>query len=128
MDRCCRSPRRARRCRRWLVCFSKYAEADVEIPEIVPQHFPGANLIHRQNLEAEQTRITILRHDGVPGRPISLEIGSDTARVMMLVDGKRTVDQIAALFNQDATPLPKDEMLRAFSQYSEQGLLSWRGR
>jgi SAM-dependent methyltransferase len=99
-----------------------------EIPEIVPQHFPGANLIHRQNLEAEQTRITILRHDGVPGRTISLEITGDTARVMMLVDGKRTVDQIADLFNRDTTPLPKDEILRAFSHYFEQGLLSWRDR
>ena len=99
-----------------------------EIPEIVPQHFPGANLIHRQNLDVEQTPITILRHDGVPGRTISLEITSGTARVMMLVDGKRTVDQIADLFNRDATPLPKDEIMGAFSHYFEQGLLSWRGR
>jgi len=99
-----------------------------EIPEIVPLHFPGANLIQRQNLEAKQTRVTILRHDGVPGRTISLEITSDTARVMKLVDGKRTVDQIAGLFNRDATRLPRDEIFRAFSHYFEQGLLSWRGR
>jgi SAM-dependent methyltransferase len=99
-----------------------------EIPEIVPQHFPGANLIHRQNLEGEPTRITILRHDGVPGRTISLEINRDTARVMMLIDGKKTVDEIADLFNRDATPLPKDEIVRAFSRYFEQGLLSWRER
>jgi hypothetical protein len=46
----------------------------------------------------------------------------------MLVDGKRTVDQIADLFNRDTTPLPKDEILRAFSHYFEQGLLSWRDR
>jgi SAM-dependent methyltransferase len=97
-----------------------------EIPEIVPQHFPGANLIHRQNLEAEQTPITILRHDGIPGRKMSMEITADTARVMLLVDGKRTVGQIADLFNQNATPLPKDEILGAFSHYFEQGLLSWR--
>ncbi len=107
----------------------------VEIPQIVPQHFPGANLIQRQNLErrnlegqnleAEQTPITILRHDGVPGRTISLEITGDTARVMTLVDGKRTVDQIADLFNQHPTPLPKNEIFGAFSQYFEQGLLSW---
>jgi SAM-dependent methyltransferase len=99
-----------------------------EIPEIVPQHFPGANLIQRQNLEAEQTLITILRHNGVPGRTISLEITSDSARIMMLVDGKKTVDQIAGLFNRDATLLPRDEIFRAFSHYFEQGLLSWRGR
>jgi len=99
-----------------------------EIAEIVPQHFPGASLIQRQNLEAKQTRVTILRYDGVPGRTISLEITSDTARVLTLVDGKRTVDQIAGLFNRDATLLPRDEIFRAFSHYFEQGLLSWRGR
>ena len=99
-----------------------------EIAEIVPQHFPGANLIQRQNLEVTQTGVTIFRHDGVPGRTISLEITSDTARVLTLVDGKRTVDQIAGLFNRDATLLPRDEIFRAFSQYFEQGLLSWRGR
>ena len=99
-----------------------------EIPGVVPQHFPDANLVHRQNLGAEQTRTVILRHDGVPGRTISLQISSGAAQVMMLVDGKRTVDEIADLFNQDATPLAKDEIIRAFSEYFKQGLLSWRGR
>ena len=99
-----------------------------EFPLTVPQHFPGANLVHRQKLEDEQTRTTILRHDGVPGRTISFEISSDIARVMMLVDGNRTVDEIASLFNHDATSVPKDEIVRAFSQYFEQGLLNWRYR
>jgi SAM-dependent methyltransferase len=98
------------------------------ITGIVPRHFPGANLVHRQNLGAELTSITILRHDGIPGGTISLEISGDTARVMMLVDGKRTVDEIADLFNREGTPAPKDEIVRAFSQYFEQGLLNWRGR
>ena len=73
-------------------------------------------------------QITRLRHDGVLGRTINLEIGDDAARVMLLVDGKRTVDEIADSFNQGATPVPKDEIVLAFSQYFEQGLLSWRGR
>jgi SAM-dependent methyltransferase len=99
-----------------------------EIPKIVPQRFAGANLVQRQNLEVEQAPITILRHDGVPGRTISLEITGDAARVMMLVDGKRTVEQIADLFNRDAMPLSKDEIFGAFLHYFAQGLLSWRGR
>jgi SAM-dependent methyltransferase len=102
-----------------------------EIPQIVPQHFPGAILSYRHNLEGQkleagQTPVAILRHDGVPGRTMSLEITGGSARVMMLVDGKRTVDQIADLFNDDATPLPKDEIFGAFLYYFEQGLLSWR--
>jgi SAM-dependent methyltransferase len=99
-----------------------------EISAIVPQHFPGATLLHRQNLGEEPMQITRLRHDGVLGRTITLEISGDAARVMLLVDGKRTVDEIADSFNQGATPVPKDEIVRAFSQYFEQGLLSWRGR
>ena len=99
-----------------------------ELPEIVPKHFPGANLVHRQPLQEEQRRTTFLRHDGVPGRPISFEISGDVARVMMLVDGKRTIGEISDLFNRDAGLAPKDEIVRAFSQYFEQGLLSWHDR
>jgi len=99
-----------------------------EIPKIVPRHFPGATLLHRQNLGEEPMQITRLRHDGVLGRTMNLVISSDTARVIMLVDGSRTVDEIAGLFNRDATPVPKDEIVRAFSQYFEQGLLDWRDR
>lgn len=99
-----------------------------ELPKIVPQHFPGANLVHRQPLQEEQRRTTFLRHDGMPGRPISFEISSDVARVMELVDGKRTIGEISDLFNRDASLTPKDEIVSAFSQYFEQGLLNWRHR
>ena len=47
---------------------------------------------------------------------------------MMLVDGNRMVDEIAGLFNRDAPLVPKAEIVRAFSQYFEQGLLDWRDR
>jgi len=99
-----------------------------EIPKTVPRHFPGATLLHRQSLGEEPTQITRLRHDGVLGRTINLQISSDTVRLIMLVDGSRTVDEIAGLFNQDATPVPKDEIVRAFAQYFEQGLLDWRSQ
>ena len=93
-----------------------------------PSTFLARTLVHRQNLGEEQTPITILRHDGVPGRTISFEISSDAAPVMLLVDGNRTVDEIAALFNRDATSESTDEIVRAFSQYFELGLLNWRDR
>jgi SAM-dependent methyltransferase len=101
---------------------------ETELPGIVPQHFPGANLVHRQNLEEEQTLNTTLRHDGMIGRTMSFRISSDAARVMMLVDGDRTVEEISALFERDPIPVPKDQIVRAFAQYFEQGLLNWRGR
>lgn len=69
-------------------------------PEIIPQHFPFANLIERQSLGAQQTRTISLRHERLPGRVESSEVGSNTARIMALVDGKRTVHEIADLLTQ----------------------------
>jgi SAM-dependent methyltransferase len=99
-----------------------------ELSGIIPQHFPGANLVHRQTLTGQQTSTTILRHEGVPGRTISREIGSDAARIMALVDGKRSVHEIADLLNRETTPLPREDVIGAFAHYFEQGLLSWRDR
>jgi hypothetical protein len=58
----------------------------------------------------------------------SLEIAPDTARIMVLVDGKRTVDDIARLLKQRTPPHSEEETLRAFARYFDQGLLSWRNR
>ena len=98
-----------------------------ELPEIIPQHFRGANLIERQSLGAEQTRTILLRYERFPGLVESLEIGSDTARIMALVDGKRTVHEIAFLLKQ-MPPQPMEETIRTFARYFNRGLLSWRDR
>jgi hypothetical protein len=99
-----------------------------ELPEIVPVHFPGANLVQQQSLGAQQARTILLRHERIRGRVESLEIGSDTARIMALVDGKRTVREIADLLKQRTPAQPLEETIRAFARYFHQGLLSWRDR
>ena len=99
-----------------------------ELPDIIPQHFPGANLIQRQSLVAEQTCTTLLRHEAISGRVKSWEISTEAARIITCVDGKRTVSEIAKLLNQEAPALEADEIISAIAQYFEQGLLSWRGR
>jgi SAM-dependent methyltransferase len=99
-----------------------------ELPEIIPQHFPGANLVQRQSLGTERTRTTLLRRERIPGRAESFEIGSDTARIMALVDGKRTVHEIADMLQQEAPAQPVEETIRAFARYFNKGLLSWRDR
>jgi SAM-dependent methyltransferase len=95
------------------------------LPQIVPQHFPGATLIERQSLGAEQKRTIFLRHERFPGREESVKIDNDAARIMALVDGKRTVRQIANVLSQ-MPPRPVEETIRAFARYFDQGLLSWR--
>lgn len=97
-----------------------------EVPALVPQHFPGATLIQRQRLGAEQPRTMLLRHERIPGRPKSLKIGPDAARALVLVDGRKTVRDIAALLASETPAQPAEETVRAFERYFEQGLLSWR--
>jgi len=96
------------------------------IAEIVPMHFPGAHLVHR--LEAIEKNSMLLQHDRIPGRAESWEIGAKAARILLQVDGKRTVGQIAELLNRRDPSQPVDEALRAFARFFEQGLLTWRGR
>jgi SAM-dependent methyltransferase/uncharacterized protein YbaR (Trm112 family) len=100
----------------------------VELPEVIPKHFPGASLIQRQSLDAARTCTTLLRHEAISGRIRSSEISPETARVMTLVDGKRTVSEIAKLLGQETPALPADEVISAIAHYFEQGLLTWRGR
>ena len=97
-----------------------------EVWEIVPRHFPGARLVQRLG-SAENSGI-VLQHDRIPGRAENWEVGGRAARMMVLVDGKRTVSEIADLLSRRKPPQSVDETLRAFDRFFKQGLLSWRGR
>jgi len=97
-----------------------------ELPVAVPVHFPGASLIERRRLGAQATRTMTFRHERIPGRVLSVEIGGEAARILGLVDGKRTVNDIAELLEREAPTLPREGVLEAFRSYFRQGLLSWR--
>lgn len=97
-----------------------------ELPDLIPQHLPGATLIQRQSLEADQKRTTLIRHEALPRRAKNVEISNDTARAMTLVDGTRTIREIATLLQQQEPSRPVDETIRAFESYFRQGLLRWR--
>jgi SAM-dependent methyltransferase len=99
-----------------------------ELPDIVPQHYAGAHLIERQSFGAEPTRTTIYRYERIPGRPESVEIDSDTARILALVDGKRTVREIVDLLEQREPARPVEDIVRAFARHFDQRLLSWRDK
>lgn len=97
-----------------------------EIRQVVPQHFPGATVVRRQHLGTARTASTVLRHDGLPGHSISVDITDEAARLITLVDGKLTIDEIANQFIQNSElKLAKDDIADAFSHYFEQGWLSW---
>ncbi len=96
-----------------------------EIPRLTPELFPGATLIKQERLEAERKLTVRLRHERSPGVVENLDIGSDTARIIALVDGNATVLEIANMLKPD---LQVEETIRAFERYFNTGLLSWRDR
>ncbi len=97
------------------------------LAQTVPLHFPGAHFIARQSLGAERRRTRIYRWEATPGRAKSLEIGEDDVQILELVDGNRTVHEIAGLLERETPSYPAQATVEAFSGYFDQGLLSWRG-
>lgn len=97
-----------------------------ELPALIPSHFPGATLVQRQSLGPDPTPTTTFRHEGIAGRAKSVEIGATAARIMAMIDGEKTVAEIAALLESEPPVQPREETIRAFAHYFKQGLLSWR--
>ncbi len=95
-----------------------------EVAALIPRHFPGAHLTHP--LEMAEAKIHF-QHERLAGRSESWQIGGRAARALMLVDGKRTVSDIAELLNRRRPPHPIEETLRVFARFFEKGLLDWRG-
>ena len=96
-----------------------------EIPQLIPEHFPGATLIKRERLDADRKHTIHLRHERRPGIVENLDIDSDAARIIALIDGNATVLQIANMLKPD---LPVEETIRVFERYFNTGVLSWRDR
>jgi SAM-dependent methyltransferase len=96
-----------------------------EIVNLIPLHFPGATLVERQSLDVHRPRTTIFRHEAIPGRMQSFEVGGDAIRMITLVDGKRTVREIAELLEKSVPPRTVEETIHVFSRYFNDGLLNW---
>jgi SAM-dependent methyltransferase/uncharacterized protein YbaR (Trm112 family) len=92
-----------------------------ELAPIVPRHFPGAHLVHP--LEPAEEGKILFQHDRIPGRGESWQIGGRAARILALVDGKRSVGDIAELLSRRNPPRPVEETLRLFARFFAQGLL-----
>jgi len=103
------------------------AEPDaVALSATIPQHFPGAQLIERRGFGPEAKRTILLRHEGVPGRPQSIEVGDEAPRLLALVDGRTTVGEIADRIAAEKPSQSVEQTLRAFAHYFRQGLLTRR--
>jgi SAM-dependent methyltransferase len=90
--------------------------------DLVPRHFPGAAIVERRGLGDAGASSTIFRHDGARGRPQSWEIGPDAARILALVDGKRTAGTLADELEREAGQT-SEQTLRVLARWIEEGLL-----
>jgi hypothetical protein len=91
------------------------------VRDVVPQHFPDAQLVHR--LDAEPGFGFSFRHERVPGRAENWELGGRSVRAIMLVDGKRTVGQIAEILGRRQPPDPVEETIEGFARFFKRGLI-----
>jgi SAM-dependent methyltransferase len=98
-----------------------------ELAQIVPRHLPGATMIRRERLGTADIQTITMRHERIPGAAQSFNIDDRTARILDLVDGERTVLQIAELLEKSVPTQPKEETISSFARYLRQGLLSWQG-
>jgi len=96
--------------------------------KIIPQHFPGAYLIERQSLGQDRTCTLVYRYENIPSHVENVEVGTDTAQILELVDGQRSVGEIVRILEQSEPVRHADETLHAFASYFAQGLLTWRVR
>jgi hypothetical protein len=90
--------------------------------DLVPRHFPGAAIVERRGLGDDGASSTVFRHDGARGRPQSWDIGPDAARILALVDGKRTAGTLADQLEREAGQT-SEQTLRVLAGWIEQGLL-----
>jgi len=101
------------------------APARTEIASVIPKHFPSATLIERRSLDTDQKRVTVLRREPIPGRSESTQIGNQAARILALVDGSRTVQDIANLIAEQESQ-PVEETFGAFEDFFRREMLTWR--
>jgi hypothetical protein len=90
--------------------------------DVVPRHFSGAAIVERRGLGYDVSSSKVFRHDGVRGRSQSWEIGPDAARILALIDGKRTAGTLADQLEREAGQ-PSEQILQTLAKWMEAGLL-----
>jgi SAM-dependent methyltransferase len=99
-----------------------------QLGSVIPRHQPSAKLIRRQSLGSNRTQTVVLRFERLLGHAESVGIGAEDASILELVDGKKTVQEIAALLSLRSPPRSEADTMRAFARYFELGLLLWHDR
>jgi len=97
-----------------------------DLLDVVPEHNQGALLIRRQRLDGDRNSRVLLQYESFPGRNETFEIASGAARILELVDGRRSVREIARLAEAFAPASAGSETVRVLATYFEQKVLKIR--
>jgi hypothetical protein len=97
-----------------------------DLLDAVPEHNPGAVLLRRQRLNGEKSSRVLLQYERFPGRNETFEITRDAARILELVDGRRTIREIVRLAEESAPASASSDTVRILASYLEQNVLKRR--
>jgi len=97
-----------------------------ELADAIPEHHNGAAFILQQSLNGERSSRLLFRYERLPGRTETFEVAGELAHILELVDGHRSIREIARLATQADPPQAEDDTIRALKRYIEQNVVRWR--
>lgn len=100
--------------------------AQSELLDAIPEHHSGAAFILQQSLNGERSSRLLFRYERLPGRPETFDVAADAAHILELVDGHRSIREIARLATEADPPQSEDDALRALKRYVEQNVVRLR--
>jgi SAM-dependent methyltransferase len=108
----------------------RFAERRTQLPlhveRAVPSHYPSALIIRRQSMAPDSAPTIALRCERLPGQMKNFAIVAQDPVILELVDGKRSVQEIAEYLARADPARSVDGTHQAFMRYFKQGLLAWR--
>ena len=93
------------------------------IGDLVPAHNSGAALVRRRALGASDDETIVLEQVSVNGLWESFQITEAIAQALDLVDGRRTVREIAAKLKEVDPAIDQDDAIEAFGRFFDAGLI-----
>ena len=107
----------------------RFAERQTQLPSqierAVPSHYPSALIIRRQSVAPGSATTIALRCERLPGQMKNFAITAYDPVILELVDGKRTVQEIAECLTRTEPTRSIDDTHQAFMRFFKQGLLTW---
>jgi SAM-dependent methyltransferase len=109
-----------------------FAAPTISTPEIehlldvIPEHNFAAAIIRRQRLGGEKASRLLFQYERFPGRSETLEVGRDVAEILEIVDGRKSIREIARLLEERQPDRAPGDTARVLANFLEQRVLKRR--